>query len=97
MIENKQDILNKLSELKEGLRSKYGVKSIGLFGSYTDNSYSDKSDVDILVEFEKPIGWDFFKLESELELNIGKKIDLVTMQALKSRIKDNILNQVIYI
>lgn len=94
---SKQEILNKLSELKHDLHKKYGVKSIGLFGSYSDNSYNEFSDVDILVEFEKPIGWSFFNLESELEDNLGKKIDLVTIQALKSRIKDNILNQVIYI
>lgn len=93
----KNEIISKLSELKPKLYADYAVKEIGLFGSYSDNTQSEDSDIDILIELERPIGWKFFSLELYLESVFGKKIDLVTKNALKHRIKDTILNQVYYI
>jgi uncharacterized protein len=90
------DILTKLRELMPTLRNDYAVKEIGIFGSYSDNTSSEDSDIDILVEFEKPIGWKFFTLELFLENTFGRKIDLVTKNALKVQIKDSILSQVKY-
>lgn len=90
------DILDKLRELKPVLRKDFAVKEIGLFGSFTDNTYTEQSDIDIIVELEKPIGWKFFTLEMFLENVFGRKIDLVTKNALKEQIKDRILNQVKY-
>lgn len=90
------DILDKLRELKPILRKDYSVKEIGLFGSFSDNTSSEQSDIDIIVEFEKPIGWKFFTLEMFLENTFGRKIDLVTKNALKEQIKERILNQVKY-
>jgi len=96
MIKN-SDILGKLKELKPILSKEYSVKQIGLFGSFSDNSFTDESDIDILVEFEKPIGWKYFTLEIYLENIFGRKIDLVTKNALKEQIKDNILSQVKFV
>ncbi len=93
----KNDILNKLNDLKPILYSEYSVKQIGLFGSFSDDSYTDDSDIDLLVEFERPIGWKYFSLEIYLESVFGRKIDLVTKNALKEQIKDRILNQVKYV
>jgi len=93
----KNDILDKLSELKPMLIKDYSVKKIGLFGSFSDNSFSDESDIDILIELEKPIGWKFFTLEIYLEKTFGRKIDLVTKSALKEEIKESILQQVNYV
>ena len=93
----KNDILNKLRELKPTLYRDYSVKEIGLFGSFSDNTNTDDSDIDILVELEKPIGWNFFSLEIYLENIFGRKIDLVTKNALKEQIKDSILRQVKYV
>ena len=56
----KNEILIKLKELKPDLYKDYSVKEIGLFGSFSDDSFTDASDIDILVELEKPIGWKFF-------------------------------------
>lgn len=78
------------------LRRDYAVKQIGLFGSFSDETNTDESDIDLLVEFERPIGWKFFSLEIYLESVFGRKIDLVTKNALKEQIKDRILNQVKY-
>lgn len=66
-------------------------------GSYADKSQTENSDLDILVEFSKPVGWEFFTLEKFLEDTLGLKIDLVTKNALKAQFKDSILNQVRYV
>ncbi len=93
----KNHILSKLSELKLTLHKDYAVKEIGLFGSFADNTFTKNSDIDILVELEKPIGWKFFSLELYLEKVFDRKIDLVTKNVLKEQIKDVILKQVNYV
>jgi len=93
----KEYILSKLAELKPMLSKEYAVREIGLFGSFTDESFSKESDIDLLVEFEKPIGWKYFSLEIYLESIFGRKIDLVTKNALKRQIKDRILKQVNFV
>ncbi|MDA3890670.1 MAG: nucleotidyltransferase family protein [Salinivirgaceae bacterium] len=93
----KTDILFKLKELKPTLYGDYAVREIGLFGSFSDNTNTDESDIDILVELERPIGWKFFSLELYLEQIFNRKIDLVTKNALKDQIKDSILKQVNYV
>jgi predicted nucleotidyltransferase len=93
----KAEILSKLTELKPILYEDYAVKEIGLFGSYSDNSNTEESDIDILIELEKPIGWKFFTLELFLENVFKKKIDLVTKNALKEQMKDQILKQVDFV
>ncbi|ALO17214.1 Nucleotidyltransferase domain protein [Salinivirga cyanobacteriivorans] len=95
-MESKSDILNKLRELKPILSKEYAVKRIGLFGSFANNSADQNSDIDLLVELDKPIGWKFFSLEIYLEKVFGRKIDLVTKNALKEQIKNDILNKVNY-
>lgn len=96
-METKSQIINKLRELKPLLFTEYSVKEIGIFGSYADETNTEESDIDILVEFEKPIGWKFFSLELYLEKIFGKKVDLVTKNALKDQIKNQIMNQLEYI
>jgi len=93
----KAEILSKLTELKPILYKDYAVKKIGLFGSYSDNSFTEDSDIDILIELEKPIGWKFFTLELYLEEIFNKKIDLVTQNALKEQMKNEILGQVNFV
>lgn len=94
---NKNDILNKLRELKPFLNREYSVKEIGLFGSFASDSAKADSDIDLLIELEKPIGWKFFSLEIYLEEIFGRKIDLVTKNALRERLKEDILNKVNYV
>ena len=93
----RNDILRKLNDLKPILSQEYSVKQIGLFGSFSDDTNTEESDIDLLVEFEKPIGWKYFSLEIYLEDIFGRKIDLVTKNALKEQIRDRILNQVKYV
>jgi predicted nucleotidyltransferase len=93
----RNDILTKPKELKPTLYKDYSVKEIGLFGSFSDESYTGDSDIDLLVELEKPIGWKFFSLEIYLEKTFNRKIDLVTKNALKEQLKERILQQVNYV
>jgi predicted nucleotidyltransferase len=90
-------ILLKLKELKPTLKKEFAVSRIGLFGSFSDGTFSEKSDIDLLVELDRPIGWKFFSLELYLEKVFNRKVDLVTKSALKEPIKNTILNQVNYV
>ena len=93
----REEIISKLIELKPLLQKEYSVREIGLFGSFADSTYGEESDIDILVDFEKPIGWRFFTLELYLEKVFNRKIDLVTRKALKSQIRDSILKTVQFV
>jgi predicted nucleotidyltransferase len=90
-------ILLKLKELKPILKKEFAVSKIGLFGSFSDGTFSEESDIDLLVELERPIGWKFFSLELYLEKVFNRRVDLVTESALKEPIKNTILNQVNYV
>jgi len=66
------------------LRSEYGVVEIGIFGSVVHGAQDAESDIDILVEFERPVGFvRFMRLEKRLSELIGMPVDLVTKKALK--------------
>ena len=80
------------------LDHKYNVKSIGVFGSYARKEQKNGSDVDILVEFNKPIGlFKFLELEEYLASIIGEKVDLVSKKALKPRIGKRILKEAVFV
>jgi len=79
----RKEIENKLKEIKPFLKKEYNVKTLGLFGSYSDETQSEESDIDIIVELEKPIGWKFFSLEIYLEKLFDKKVDLLTKKSNK--------------
>ncbi len=91
------EIESKLKQLKPVLVNDFSVKKIGYFGSYSQQQQNENSDLDILVEFSKPVGWNFFKLEKFLEEQFGIKVDLVTGNALKKQFRDKILSQVHYV
>ena len=85
-----------LSKHKEELRREYDVKHIGIFGSYVRGEQKKSSDINILVEFEKPIGFlKFLELEENIGKLLGIKVDLVTRNALKPRIGQYILKEVV--
>ena len=91
------NIENKLKELKPILNKEYHVERIGYFGSYSRNEQNKDSDIDILVYFRKPLGWEFFDLQELLEKELGLKVDLVSEKALKEQLKQIILNSVKYV
>ena len=91
------DIEQKLKQNKSYLREQYKVKEIGVFGSYIHGEESEDSDVDILVEFEETIGWEFIDLKEYIESLLDRKVDIVTVSALKKQLKNEILQEVIYL
>lgn len=96
-MKNIDDLIKVIQLHKEDLRKEYGVKEIGIFGSYIRGEQNDKSDVDILIELEKPIGFvRFMKLENSISDLLGIKVDLVTKKALKPFIGRRILQEVQY-
>ena len=96
-MQSRAKIEQKLVSLKPILASKYFVDKIGYFGSFADKQQTAQSDLDILVEFSKPVGWEFFSLEMYLEQHLGIKVDLVTRNALKDGLREGILDQVRYV
>jgi len=74
---NSDEIIRILKENRDVL-IKYGVKKIGLFGSFVRNEQKDNSDIDFLVEFEKPNFDDFMDLAFFLEDLFGRKVELIT-------------------
>lgn len=94
-----EEIRKILSEHKEEIRERYGVVITGIFGSYSRGEQKESSDVDILVELEKPIGFKFFELWDELESLLGLKIDLLTVNAVKQKklLWESIKEDLIYV
>jgi uncharacterized protein len=93
-----EDILSKLEEILPRLKKEYGVKSLGLFGSCLRGEQKSDSDMDILVDFEEPIGLlKFMNLELHLTELLGIKVDLVMKTALKPGIGKHILEEVTYV
>jgi predicted nucleotidyltransferase len=87
-----------LLQNKDELRLKFEVKTIGVFGSYVRGEQKLGSDVDILVEFQEPVGlFEFMKLENYLSDLLGVNVDLVSKKALKPHIGEHIMQEVIMI
>lgn len=96
-----------LSEIKSALlvekpllQEKYGVKELGIFGSYIRNENRTDSDLDILVDFfpEFPMTLlKFINMENYLQDKLKTKIDLVMKDGLKEELKPIILKEVVYL
>lgn len=93
-----------LATLKENffyLATEYGLKKIGVFGSYAKNTQVKSSDVDILVEFEKPIGLRFVEFCDFLEHILGKNVDVLTTTGMNSirvkKVANDIEKNIIYV
>jgi uncharacterized protein len=83
---------------KSELAEKYGVAEIGIFGSVVRGEAREDSDVDVLVEFNRPIGlFAFIDLEFRLQDLIGNKVDLVQKSGLKKFIGQRVLSEVQYV
>lgn len=87
-----------LAESRQEILDKFYVEEIGIFGSTLTNSQSKNSDIDILVEFSRPVGFvHFIRLENYLSDLLHTKVDLVTKDALKPYIGRIILQEVVYV
>lgn len=93
-----EEIKEILQKHKDKLKEQYGLKEIGIFGSYVKDEQDEKSDLDILIELEKPIGFvRFMRLENALSELVGIRVEMVTKKALKPYIGRRILEEVRYV
>lgn len=94
----KQEIIKIIRQNKPEIESRYGVQRLGLFGSYVKGRQRKKSDIDILVTFNRDINlFDFLDLRTYLENQLQAKVDLVMETALKPAIGKRILSEVEYV
>lgn len=90
-----EEILEILHSHREELK-KRGVSSLALFGSVARGEAGSESDVDLLVELDRPMGlFAFVRLQCHLEELLGRSVDLVTRDALREPLKGRILREAI--
>lgn len=97
---SKKEILNKLKELRPFLQKKFYINNLGLFGSYVREENSNLSDIDILIEYDETKPFSLFTLidlENFLTEVFGTKVDLVNKKSIKPALKENIMNEVIFV
>jgi predicted nucleotidyltransferase len=93
-IMNRNEVRQILHEHNAELAQKYGVRSLALFGSVARDEAGSASDVDLLVEFDRPVGYfGLFALQDHLETLLGCKVDLGTPNSLKPRIRDRVIGE----
>lgn len=92
-----EEVKSTLTKLKPELMSKYGVDTLGLFGSIVRDDFTDQSDIDIVVTFSKSIGSDFITLAYELEEKLNRKVDLVSVNGIKPRYMEVIKPEILYV
>jgi hypothetical protein len=91
-----REILEILARHRDELRE-YGVESLALFGSVSRGEETAESDVDILVEFFRPVGMlAFIRLQHRLAEILGRRVDLVTPKALRPAWRERILNEAVH-
>ena len=79
-IHTKNQVIKTLKKELPRLRERYGVARLALFGSFAKGKARQGSDVDVLVELERPLGLEFVALANELEKTLGRKVDIATFE-----------------
>ena len=93
----KQDVVLQILKQKNSeLTKHFGVKSLSLFGSVARNESTSASDVDLLVEFNRPVGYfGLFALQDYLENLLGCSVDLGTFDSLKPYMRERVMGELI--
>jgi len=77
--------------------NKYHLSSIAVFGSFTRDDFRDDSDIDILIEYDQPIGIEFIDLAQELEELLKRPVDLVSRNGIKPKYFNEIQKDLMYV
>lgn len=95
------DVMSLLRYEQPVLRQRFGVARLGVFGSVASGRASIESDVDIVVEFDRPIGLEFVNLAEHLERILGRNVDLITPEGVASirapGVANSIMRSVVYV
>jgi uncharacterized protein len=92
----RDDVLRTLQQEQQELVEQYAISTLSIFGSVARDDARQDNDVDILVEFSRPVGlFHFIELQQRLEALLGSRVDLGTVRSLKSRIKEQALRDTI--
>lgn len=86
-----------LVKLKPELLRKYPIASIGLFGSAVRNDFGPESDIDIIVDFNQPVGMEFIDLAYKLEEKLHRRVDLVSAGGVKKKYLTAIQPEIVYV
>ena len=95
----KQEVaLRLLKQQKAELTRRFGVESLSLFGSVARDDATPSSDVDLLVEFNRPVGYfGLFALQDYLEQLLGCSVDLGTPNSLKPYMRERIMRDLVHV
>jgi len=95
---DKEYIISFLKTHKNEMKERFGLETIGLFGSYAKNKQKDESDIDLAVEIKSQNSFrSFFGLKFYLEESFGKTVDLGIEHDLKPIVREYIKNEIIYV
>lgn len=92
-------IVRLLNKNYQSLQEKYNINEISIIGSFARGEQTEESDLDIMVDFTKPIGWEVVDLRDELEKLLGIKVDLILKAGVmqRKRLYSQILEDAVYV
>jgi predicted nucleotidyltransferase len=93
-----EEVKQQLLQIKPRLQQVYQVTELGIFGSYARQEQTEASDVDILIDYDQaPTLFKLVELREDLSNVLGMKVDVVTKNGLKPRIRERVLSEVVYL
>ncbi len=103
--QSREEVIARLREAMPYLRTQYGVRKLALYGSFRHDTPRRTSDVDLIIDTERPLGLEFIELADYLEQLLGRRVDLTTFACLqralqhpvKHRIADVVQRSLLYV
>jgi predicted nucleotidyltransferase len=93
-----QDCINKLGAFKQAFGKQFGIRKLGIFGSVARQENTEDSDIDIVVEIDRPTLQLMYELKEKLKELFKCDVDLIRFRStLRPLFKSNILNDVVYV
>ena len=92
----RDELLTKLRDLKPWLEEQ-GIVNVRLFGSYARDEAGPDSDVDLLVELAKPLGFRFFSIEEDLSKALGARVEMGTERSMHRLLRERVLPEAIHV
>ncbi len=82
-VQSRHEVVERLQTALPTLRERYGVQRLALYGSFAEERPHTRSNVDLVVELECPLGWDFVAMTHFLEQLLGRRVDIATFECLQ--------------